>query len=90
MEKCNDVKLIAAREGSAAADECDDGTSKFSGCATDHCIVLPLPGGKQYNYFVTIRRLEAESILTGTHTQCDQDLCVARCTDLTLLAARKA
>ena len=88
MEKCDDVHLIAAREGSDAAMwKCDDGRSKLSGCATDHCIVFPLPGAKQFNNFVTVHRLEAASILTGKQNQCDKDLCVARCEDLSLLAA---
>ena len=73
--------------------KCEDGSSSLSGCASEYCIVL-VPGiivpGKGYaeTNFVKIERLLTSSMMNTAGSECEQDLCVAKCEKFSLIAAK--
>ena len=94
IKKCNEISLIDAKmQNDKDLPKCEDGSSSLSGCASEYCIVL-VPGiivpGKGYaeTNFVKIERLLTSSMMTNTGSECEQDLCVAKCEKLSLIAAK--
>ena len=80
LMKCNEFSLIAAKTENEISDE--ETCSK--GCASDFCIVLKLPESN----FVRIQDFDEASMMTESSTDCTEDLCVAKCEQLHLIASR--
>ena len=80
LMKCNDISMIAAKTENEITDE--ETCSK--GCASDFCIALKLPESN----FVRIQDFDETSMMTESSADCTEDLCVAKCAQLQLIAAR--
>ena len=82
----DEISMIAAKTESedSNTETCDDGSSLLSGCATDYCIALKLPESN----FVRITDFLESSMMTESSADCTEDLCVAKCQQLQLIAAR--
>ena len=85
IKKCNEITMIAAKmQNDKDIPKCDDGSNRLSGCASDYCIALEVEETK----FVKIVDLLRASMMTTTSADCIEDLCVAKCQELSLIAAR--
>ena len=86
LMKCDEISMIAAKTESddSNTDTCDDGSPMLSGCATDYCIALKMPESN----FVRITDFLESSMMTESSAECTEDLCVAKCQQLQLIAAR--
>ena len=85
LTKCNEITMIAAKmPNDKDLPKCSDGSSMLNGCSSEYCIALKMKGSN----FVKITDVLRTSMMTTTGSDCEEDLCVAKCQKLTLIAAK--
>ena len=77
--------LAAKMQNDKDMPNCDDGSRMLSGCSSEYCIALELPESN----FVKIQALLETSMMTRTSSDCEEDLCVAKCKNAFSLIAAK-
>ena len=86
LMKCQDISMIAAKTENEDSDTktCANGSPLLDDCSSKYCIALKLP---ESNY-VRIQGFLETSMMTESSADCTEDLCVAKCQQLQLIAAR--
>ena len=86
LMKCRDISMIAAKTENEGSDTetCADGSPLLDDCANKYCIALRL----QESNYVRIQDFLETSMMTESSADCTEDLCVAKCQQLQLIAAR--
>ena len=84
--KCRAISMIAAKteNDKFESDTCANGSPKLDDCSSKFCIALKLPESN----FVRIQDFLETSMMTESSADCTEDLCVAKCQQLQLIAAR--
>ena len=85
IRKCNEITMLAAKmPNDKEMPKCEDGSKTLSGCSSEYCIALELPESN----FVKIQSFLQTPMMTTTSADCEEDFCVAKCEEISLIAAR--